>query len=147
MTKLMTSDEFLVLIFGVGLIVFIIWFFFGGKEEAQAQIAKGERGEKQAVTIIVEGAYSPNEIVVKKGIPVEITFDRRESGDCSEWVIFANGKWRIADGKIEKEIKVKLAPFAKTKIEFTPVEAGEFPFVCGMGMLHGKLTVKEQSGT
>ena len=98
---------------------------------------------KQEVVIVVEGSYSPAEVIVKKEVPVEITFDRRESGDCSEWVIFEQGKWQGENGKIEREIKAKLAPFAKTKIEFTPMDVGEFPFSCGMGMLHGKLIVKE----
>lgn len=97
------------------------------------------------MTIVVEGAYSPSEILVKKGIPVEITFDRRESGDCSEWVVFGSGQWKMENGKIEKELKAKLVPFAKTKMEFTPMETGEFPFVCGMGMLHGKLVVRGES--
>lgn len=127
---LMTADDFLVLISGTALILFILWFFFGKKEASEAKISK----EKQEVTIIVEGSYSPAEVTVKKGIPVEITFDRRESGDCSEWVIF-----QIKT----KELKAKLAPFAKTKMEFTPMEIGEFPFSCGMGMLHGKLVVKD----
>lgn len=139
----MEAQEILVLIGGTGLIVFILWFFFGGKEGRVAQVVMGGKTQKQEVTIVVEGAYTPSEIVVKKGVSVEITFDRRESGDCSEWVVFANSKWRIANGKIEKEIKAKLAPFAKTKVEFTPEEEGEFPFSCGMGMLHGKLVVKE----
>ncbi|MDP3998716.1 MAG: cupredoxin domain-containing protein [bacterium] len=139
----MTLQEILVLISGTVLIIFILWFFFGKKETEEARVSKGKGGEKQEAIIVVEGAYSPNETAVKKGIPVEITFDRRESGDCSEWVIFASGKWRMANGKVEKEIKAKLAPFAETKVEFTPMETGEFPFVCGMGMLHGKLIVKE----
>lgn len=105
-------------------------------------------GEKQKITIVVEGAYSPSEVVVKKGRPVEIIFDRRESGDCSEWVIFEKLKITHSassgqKSKVEeREIKAHLAPFAKTKVEFTPMETGEFPFSCGMGMLHGKLIVK-----
>jgi len=136
----MTTANILVLVGGTGLIIFILWFFFGKK--GRAQVA-GVAGKKQEITIVVEGAYSPSEVVVKKETPVEITFDRRESGDCSEWVIFASGKWQVADGKTEKELKAHLAPHAKTKVEFTPMEAGEFPFSCGMGMLHGKLIVKD----
>jgi Cu+-exporting ATPase len=30
-----------------------------------------------------------------------------------------------------------------TVVEFTPQKAGTFDFMCGMGMLHGRLTVEE----
>lgn len=129
----MSPDKIFVLIFGIGLIIFLLWFFFGKKGAGKMASVVDE---KQKITIVVEGAYSPNEVVVKKGRPVEIIFDRRESGDCSEWVIFEKLKVE------QREIKAHLAPFAKTKVEFTPKEAGEFPFSCGMGMLHGKLIVK-----
>lgn len=85
----------------------------------------------QEVSIVVEGAYSPNHIVVKKGIPLRIIFDRRETADCSEFVSFP-------DLKINK----KLEPMATTVLEFTPEESGEFEFVCNMGMYHGKLKVE-----
>ncbi|MBI4100717.1 cupredoxin domain-containing protein [Candidatus Microgenomates bacterium] len=139
----MSGQELLVLVGGTALIIFILWFFLGKKDTGEAKVSAGDGDKIQETTIVVEGAYSPNEILVKKGLPVRITFDRRESGDCSEWVIFGNSRWRVAGGKIEKEIKARLEPFAKTKVEFTPMKAGEFPFTCGMGMLHGKMIVKE----
>lgn len=128
----MTASGLIVLIGGAGIIIFILWFFFGPKEKREAEVLEKTGQSIQAINIVVEGGYSPSEVVVKKGIPVKITFDRRESGECSEWVVFEKLK-----------VKKKLNPFAKTKIEFTPSEVGEFPFVCGMGMLHGKLIVKE----
>lgn len=140
----MSPDKIFILISGTGLIIFILWFFFGPRKSAIGRTrGKKNGGLIQEVTIVVEGAYSPNEVVVKKGVPVEITFDRRETGECSEWVIF--GKLKVQNEKLkveEREIKMHLAPHAKTKVEFTPMEAGEFPFSCGMGMLHGKLIVK-----
>lgn len=139
----MTTTDILVLLGGGGLIIFILWFFFGPRKAQGVALAPRGKEKLQVVTIVVEGAYTPSEIVVKKGIPVEITFDRRESGDCSEWVVFGKLKAQSAKGKTEeKEIKAKLAPFAKTSMEFTPMAAGEFPFSCGMGMLHGKLIVR-----
>lgn len=85
----------------------------------------------QEVSVVVEGAYSPNNIAAKKGILLRIIFDRRETADCSEFVSFP-------DLKVNK----KLEPMAKTVLEFTPEEAGEFEFVCNMGMYHGKLIVE-----
>ena len=101
---------------------------FGKKKPTFATM----KGNTQEITVVVEGAYTPNLIAAKKGIPLRITFDRRETDDCSEFVSFP-------DLKINK----KLEPMATTVVEFTPQNAGEFEFVCSMGMLHGKLLVEE----
>lgn len=135
----MTTADILVLTGGTGIIIFILWFFFG--PEGKGKVAQVE-DKQQKLTIVVEGGYSPAEVVVKKGIPVEITFDRRESGECSEWVVF-QVKTKEQKNQKTKELKARLKPFAKTTLEFTPEEIGEFPFVCGMGMLHGKLIVRD----
>jgi len=37
---------------------------------------------------------------------------------------------------------VALPAFQTTAVEFTPLEAGEFPFRCGMNMLKGLLVVE-----
>lgn len=102
--------------------------FFSKKEPTKTILNNGI----QEVGVVVEGSYSPNHIVAKKGIPLRITFDRRETADCSEFVSFP-------DLKVNK----KLEPMAKTVLEFTPEETGEFEFVCNMGMYHGKLIVEE----
>lgn len=86
----------------------------------------------QEITVVVEGAYTPSRIVVKKGVPLRINFDRRETADCSEFVSFP-------DLKVNK----KLEPMAKTVLEFTPEDVGEYEFVCNMGMYHGKLIVED----
>ena len=39
-------------------------------------------------------------------------------------------------------IDVALPAFQTTSVEFTPGEAGEFPFRCGMNMLKGLLVVE-----
>jgi len=77
-----------------------------------------------------EGGYSPDVIVVNKGMPVRLNFYRDETSSCSEQVIF--GDFRIARN---------LPAFKTTKIEFTPDKAGKFTFTCGMNMLRGKLIV------
>jgi len=124
----MTISEIFVLVLGTTLIGSVIMFFFGPKAKAKVAEISGV----QEVNVVVQGGYSPSQIEVKKGIPVKINFDRKEQGECSEWVVFE-----------KLNIKKRLAAFSITSLEFTPTEAGEFPFVCGMGMLHGKLIVKE----
>jgi Cu+-exporting ATPase len=124
----MNFSEIIVLIFGSALIFVVLFYFFGPKKKAKVQ----EKSGQQEIDIVVQGGYSPSQIEVKKGIPVKINFDRRESGECSEWVIFE-----------KLGIKKRLPVFSTTSLEFTPTEEGEFPFICGMGMLHGKLVVKD----
>lgn len=100
---------------------------FAKKETTHTSLKDGY----QEITIVVESAYTPNKFIAKKGLPLRITFDRRETADCSEFVSFP-------DLRVNK----KLEPMAKTVLEFTPEETGEFEFVCNMGMYHGKLIVE-----
>jgi hypothetical protein len=38
--------------------------------------------------VTVKGGYRPEVIRVRQGVPVEPTFDRQESGDCTSLVVF-----------------------------------------------------------
>ncbi|HXG85542.1 MAG TPA: cupredoxin domain-containing protein [Pyrinomonadaceae bacterium] len=124
----MDTTEILVVIGGVALIAFVLWYFFGEREAAAATI--GSSGT-QEIKVTVRGGYSPDVIVVKKGVPVRLNFYRDETSSCSERVVF--GDFGIARD---------LPAFQTTPIEFTPEKTGEFNFVCGMNMLRGKLIVK-----
>lgn len=117
-----------VLVAGIVLIGFILWYFFGDRERTVAQ--EGEGGVQQ-VKIVVKGGYSPDLIVVKQNRPVRLDFYRDETASCSEEVIF--GDFGIAR---------PLPAFTTTSIEFTPQKSGEFTFTCGMNMLRGKLVVE-----
>jgi len=70
-------------------------------------------------------------MLVKKGNPVRLNFYRDETSSCSEQVVF--GDFGIARD---------LPAYKTTPIEFTPDEAGDFTFACGMNMLRGKLIVE-----
>ncbi len=131
----MQTIDYIVLLAGSGLIVFILWFFFGKKKETQKAVSSS--GE-QNVSVIVEGAYEPSKISVKKDVPVTITFDRKDKGECTDWVIFNK-----LPTKEDKEIKSRLPEGEKTKVHFTPTQAGEYDFSCAMGMVHGTLVVEE----
>jgi Cu+-exporting ATPase len=74
---------------------------------------------------------SPPKVKVKRGVPVRLIFDRRETSSCSEEVV-------IPDFGIRKF----LPAFQKTPVELTPEKAGAFDITCGMSMLHGKLIVE-----
>ena len=124
----MDGTEVGVILGGVAAIAFVLWYFFGKRKRVSASV--NEKGV-QEINVTVKGGYSPDVIVVNKGMPVRLNFYRDETSSCSEQVIF--GDFRIARN---------LPAFKTTKIEFTPDKAGEFTFTCGMNMLRGKLIVK-----
>ncbi len=128
----LTSIEVLVLVGGIGLMGLIGYYFFGPKEEFDSvNISKN----KQIAKIIVDAAYIPSEIRLKVGIPTEIEFERKDRGDCTEWVIIS------MPTKEGQETKSRLPEGETTKVEFIPTEKGTFKFSCGMGMVHGKIIV------
>jgi plastocyanin domain-containing protein len=94
-------------------------------------VAAAEVAGVQEVKIKVKGGYDPDVIVVKRGKPVRLHFNRQESALCSEIVIF---------DKID--LSAKLPEGETVTIEFTPKEKGEIPFQCQMGMLRGKVIVE-----
>ena len=120
--------EITVVIGGIALIGFVIWYFFGERERVAAALSEGG---VQEIRITVRGGYSPDVIVVKEGVPVRLNFYRDETASCSERVIF--GDFRIARD---------LPAFKTTPVEFTPDRTGEFAFTCGMNMMRGKLIVQ-----
>jgi len=125
----MTADRVAVIVLGSALVVFLYLFFFGKRRATAAQpLATGA----QEVTITVEGGYDPDVVVAKKGVPLWLVFDRRESSPCSDEVVLP-----------EFEIRRSLPAFQKTTIQVLPKRTGEFPFSCGMNMLHGTIRVVE----
>ena len=113
---------------GIALIGLIVWYFWLYRKEG---VKVTEVAGVQEVPIVVKGGYDPDVIVVKRGKPVRLLFNRQESSMCSEMVVF---------DKLGKSAKL---PEGETvAVEFTPQETGEIPFQCQMGMLRGKLIVQ-----
>ncbi|HEX8845434.1 MAG TPA: cupredoxin domain-containing protein [Pyrinomonadaceae bacterium] len=125
----MDSIEIAVIIGGVILVAFVLWYFFGERERVAAKVV--EEGV-QEIEITVKGGYSPDVVVVREKTPVRLNFYRDETASCSEQVVFQ-------DFGIVRD----LPPFKTTAVEFTPDRPGEFTFTCGMSMLRGKLIVEE----
>ena len=105
-----------------------LWFFLWARRPA---VAATRTGTTQDIRVTVKGGYTPDTIVVQAGRPVALQFYRDETADCSERVVFP------AFG-----VDVKLPAFETTKVEFTPKDAGEYGFRCGMNMLKGLLVVE-----
>ena len=102
------------------------WFFFAPRRARTAQL----EGGVQRVEVTVRGGYSPDVIRVRQGVPVEMVFDRQESGDCTSRVVFA-----------DLAVSAALPAFERTTVRLRPGEAGSFGFACGMNMIHGTLVV------
>jgi Cu+-exporting ATPase len=86
----------------------------------------------QEQIIMVDGGYSPAVVKVKVGSPVRLVFDRRDTGSCSEEVVFP-----------DFGIRRFLPTGRKTVVEVTPTKAGRYDFTCGMSMLHGALIAED----
>lgn len=128
----MTPAQIAVTVSGAAAIVWVLWYFLYSRGSAvAAAVAQGRGGEVQDVRITVKGGYTPDTIVVQAGKPVRLRFYRDETADCSERVVFE----RFG-------IDQMLPPFQTTTVEFTPTEAGEYAFRCGMSMLKGLLVVE-----
>jgi plastocyanin domain-containing protein len=123
----MDNAELIVIVAALAMIAIVIWYFFGEREKVAAVVTDAG---VQEVKITVKGGYSPDVIVVRRGVPVKLDFFRDETASCSDQVIF--GDFGIARD---------LPPYKTTAIEFTPQKTGEFTFTCGMNMLRGKLVV------
>lgn len=123
----MDSSQIGVLIGGVLLIAFTLWFFFGPRASEKANAVGGV----QQILVKVQGGYSPDRIEVKQGQPVRLVFRREESTACTEQVIFG-----------DFGVSAMLPQGQEVPVEFTPDKVGEFTFHCGMNMVRGKLVVK-----
>jgi plastocyanin domain-containing protein len=126
----MDTTEWIVLGSGVALMALVIWYFFMG-EGTRAAASVDATGVQQ-IKVTVKGGYTPDVIVVKRGVPVELDFYRAETSDCTEQVVFG-----------DFGISRRLPAFKTTPITFTPERAGEFSFTCGMNMVRGKLIVED----
>jgi plastocyanin domain-containing protein len=126
----MSATDWVVIFAGLAAVVWVNWYFFF----AHRTVVRAESGTGgvQTVQVTVKGGYEPSTVQVRRGIPVRMVFDRQETSSCSEEIVLP------AFG-----VKRFLPAFQKTAIEFIPNAVGEYDFMCGMSMLHGKIIVSE----
>ncbi len=124
----MSVSQYVVTAVGLAAIVWVLWYFLLSKGSAtEAPSVAGV----QEVRVVVKGGYTPDTIVVRAGQPVRLQFYRDETADCSDRVVLE-----------DFGIDATLPAFQTTTVEFTPEQAGEFRFHCGMNMLKGLLVVE-----
>jgi plastocyanin domain-containing protein len=131
----MSGTEWFVILAGIGAIAWVNWYFFiAGRTPALAAVSAGSGAGPgmQEQTIVVDGGYSPSVVKAKAGIPVRLVFDRRDTGGCSEEVVFP-----------DFGVRRFLPAGEKTVVEITPPKAGRYEFTCGMSMLRGALVAEE----
>ncbi len=82
------------------------------------------------ITVSKKG-YEPSEIKVEQGKPVKLAFTRADAENCGGEIVFS-----------KLNIKKKLPVGETVLVEFTPTEASDISFTCGMGMMNGKVIVQ-----
>lgn len=104
----------------------VLWFFFAPRKAYRAPLRDGV----QEAVVEVKGGYSPAVIEAEAGMPLRLIFDRKEDGECSSHVVFS-----------DFGVDLALPAFRTTTLTLHPDEPGEYPFACGMNMLHGTLRI------
>jgi Cu+-exporting ATPase len=123
----MNAADIIVVVAAVVALAGLGWFFFGPRKARTAELAGGV----QRAMVTVRGGYSPEVLRVRQGVPVELLFDRQESGDCTSRVVFP-----------DFQVSAALPAYQQTAVRLDPAQAGEFGFACGMNMIHGTLIVE-----
>ncbi len=101
-------------------------------EGEPAKAASNDSIPADAIKVTVsKNGYEPAEIKVEKGKPAKIAFTRTDAENCGGEVVFS-----------KLNITKKLPVGETVLVEFTPTDAGDISFVCGMGMLKGKVLVQ-----
>jgi plastocyanin domain-containing protein len=125
----MNTTQLVVTLIGLGVIGWIVWYFWLWKGEAVT--AQAGAGGIQIVDVTVKGGYQPASIVVEAGRPVRLNFTRREASLCGEEVVLP-----------EFGRRAHLPEDKTIPVEVTPDKPGEYEFTCGMNMYKGRLIVR-----
>src|SRR5215475_14477114 len=123
----MSVADLAVVIAAVAALAGLGWFFFAPRRARTAELSGG----LQRIDVTVRGGYSPDVIRARRGVPLEVLFDRQESGDCTSRVVFP-----------DFQVSASLPAFEQTAVRLAPASAGTFGFACGMNMVHGTLVVE-----
>ena len=131
----MHGIDWIVITTGLAAIGWVNWYFFvvGRRVPIVAMVATSTSATSSAseITIVVDGGYTPSTVMVKAGQPVRLVFDRRDTGSCSEEVVFPDFR-----------IRRFLPTGQKTSIDITAPAPGRYEFMCGMSMLRGTLVAE-----
>jgi plastocyanin domain-containing protein len=100
--------------------------------ESERAKAAGPNENVQAAEIVVnERGFDPARVTLRLGTPARLTFLRTTDKTCGTEVVFPS-----------LDIKRALPLNQRVQIEFTPAQAGDIAFACGMNMLRGTVVVE-----
>jgi len=105
--------------------------------ESQGKVESSEKGivtnqEAQVIRIVQDASgYTPKQLTVKKGIPVKLIIESKDSYTCAT-------SFMMPKAGIQKTLKP-----GENVFEFMPKESGTLPFSCSMGMYRGVINVTE----
>ena len=125
----MILTKIIVLIAGLAIIGFIVWWFFGKHEVAE--VSADISDNSQSIDVEVNGGYSPETVVLKQGVPAILNFTRKDKSSCLDRVVFS-------DFGINQALPIN----EEQQIEIDTTKPGEYQWACGMDMFHGKVIVK-----
>lgn len=101
-------------------------------DDEPAATARSDTTEARRVEVeVTASGYSPSEVEAEAGQPLTLVFTRTSDEGCGR-------KVSIPSENITRDLPLN-EPVAVT---FTPREAGEIRFTCGMGMYDGKIVVR-----
>ncbi len=87
----------------------------------------------RTVKITVDkNGFSPSSIEAEAGHKLNLVFNRADKNNCGNTVVFPKLK-----------IRKKLPVGKDVIVSFTPTEAGNITFTCGMGMMKGSIVVAD----
>ena len=125
----MDTTQIIITLIGLGVIAWIIWYFWLWKGEGVS--TQAGVGGVQEIEVIVKGGYQPAMILAKAGQRLRLNFTRREASMCGEEVILPQfGK------------RAHLPENQTVPIEVVLEKPGEYEFTCGMNMYRGKLIAR-----
>lgn len=123
-------SQLIVLMIGITVVGFIIWWFFGKHEQSTA--IADVRANTQSVDIEVNGGYSVETIILKQGVPAVLNFKRLDSSSCLDHVVFP-----------EFGINRELPKGEVETIEIDTSQVGKFQWACGMDMFRGNVVIEK----
>jgi membrane fusion protein, heavy metal efflux system len=102
-----------------------------GPVAARGQVGmQGIPGVQEARITVGQTSFEPSRLTLRAGVPARLTFTRTSEKTCATAVVFAYLK-------IKKELPLN----EPETIEFTPSQAGDIAFACGMSMFRGTLVI------
>ncbi|MEM4367169.1 MAG: cupredoxin domain-containing protein [Candidatus Anstonellales archaeon] len=100
------------------------------QNETNLSAAKGEMQEIY-IKALGTGRYEPEEVRVKKGVPVRLYFSAEPSSGCGRYMILDEFGVRLYSKNGETQV-----------VEFTPNKVGSYRYHCSMNMFVGKMVVE-----